>query len=176
MNVFPVLGSLLLVAGFSMATPAPEQVSKPGVIPLGLADGPYVHVMAKHHEEAIRIANLAATKATSASVKTLAKNIVGNQQKELAELKQFMTTVAEDMAPSSMAMMKKMPVENLDKASGAGFDRLFLDMMIEHHQDALTMTRAAKLVMPGVQAFARRTTERQEAELKELQALRKQLG
>lgn len=155
----------------------PEQAtSTPGVIPQGLADGPYVHMMAMHHEEGIKMADLAAKKATNAGVRALALRILSSQQKELAELKQFMTTVAEDMAPTNMATMKKMSIDTLDKASGLAFDRTFFDMMIEHHQDALTMTRGAKLVMPGVQDFARRSSHRQDAEIKEMQTLRKQLG
>jgi uncharacterized protein (DUF305 family) len=170
MKVLPIVGSLLLSTVLAASA---GQASKPGVIPQGLADGPYVHLMAMHHEEGLKMAGLAAKKASNASVTALAARVLSNQQTELAQLRQFMTSVAEDMAPSNRDMMKKMPVEKLETASGAAFDRLFLDMMIEHHQDALTMTRGAKLVMPAVQEFARRATTRLESELKEMQTSRK---
>ena len=170
MKVLPIVGSLLLSTVLAASA---GQASKPGVIPQGLADGPYVHVMAMHHEEGMKMAGLAAKKASNASVTALAARVLSNQQTELAQLRQFMTSVAEDMAPSNRDMMKKMPVEKLETTSGAAFDRLFLDMMVEHHQDALTMTRGAKLVMTAVQEFARRTTARLESELKEMQTLRK---
>jgi uncharacterized protein (DUF305 family) len=172
MKVLPIVGSLLLSTAV-LAASAPGQAPKPGVIPQGLADGPYVHLMAMHHEEGMKIAGLAAKKASNASITALAARVLSNQQTELAQLRQFMTSVAEDMAPSNKDMMKKMPAEKLETASGAAFDRLFLDMMIEHHQDALSMTRGAKLVMPGVQGFASKATQRLESELKEMQALRK---
>ncbi|HEX7779929.1 MAG TPA: DUF305 domain-containing protein, partial [Vicinamibacterales bacterium] len=143
-------------------------------IPQGLADGPYVHVMAMHHEEGIRIATLGETRATNDKVTALATRMRSNRQKELGELKQFMTTVAEDMAPADRSALKRMPVENLEKASGAAFDRMFLDTMVEHHQDTLAMTRTAKLVMPGVQQFAARLTQALAAEIKEAEALRKE--
>jgi uncharacterized protein (DUF305 family) len=53
---------------------------------------------------------------------------------------------------------------------------MFLDMMIEHHQDALSMTQGAKLIMPGVKDFALRMTLQHTADLKEMQDLRKQIG
>jgi hypothetical protein len=87
-----------------------------------------------------------------------------------------MTTVAEDMAPADKSLLKKLPVENLENASGIAFDRLLLEMLIENLRDALTMTQSAKLVMTGVQEFARQTTQHQAAELKEAETLRKQVG
>lgn len=164
---------LVLASAVVVAAPARGQGSKSGVIPQGLADGPYVHTMAMHHEEGIKMADLGATKAANPDVKALAARILANRQKELSELKQFMTSVAEDMAPADRNTLKKMPLETLEKASDAAFDRMFLDMMIEHHRDAIAMTRSAKLVMPSVQQFARRTTQQQTAEIKEMEALRK---
>jgi uncharacterized protein (DUF305 family) len=68
-----------------------------------------------------------------------------------------------------------MSVDPLEKASGAVFDKMFLDTIIQHDQDALTITRTAKLVMPTVQQFAARLTQAVTSEVKEAQALRKEL-
>jgi uncharacterized protein (DUF305 family) len=172
--MFPFVSSLLLAV--AVAAPLQAQSSNTGVIPTGLADGPYVHVMARHHEEGVRMASLASTKASHAGVKALAGRVLARQQTELGQLKQFMTTVAEDMAPAGKSTLKTMPVEKLEQATGAAFDRMFLDMMIEHHQDALSMTQGAKLIMPGVKDFALRMTLQHTADLKEMQDLRKQIG
>ena len=118
------------------------------------------------------MANLGATRATHANVKALAERILANRQKELGELKQFMTSVAEDWQPADKQSLKTMPVANLEKASGAAFDRLFVDMMIEHERDAITLTRTAKLVMPTVQGFAQRSMQQQTAELEQLQKIK----
>jgi uncharacterized protein (DUF305 family) len=167
-------GSLLLAMASTIAAPALRQNPSVGTVPQALADGPFVHLMAAHHEEAIKIATAAQTKATSDKVKALAARIFGNRQKELGELRHFMTTVAEDMAPAAKSRLKTMSFERLDTASGAGFDRMFLDTMIEHHQDALTMTRTARLVMPGVQQFAARLTQALTAEVRDAETLRKE--
>ena len=174
MPILPFFGSLLL--GIALAASQAPQAANPGVIPQGLADGPYVHMMAMHHEEGIRMASLGSTKAENPVVKALAARVLAHEQKELAELKQFMTTVAEDMVPANKGILKKMPVEKLEQATGAAFDRTFLDMMIEHHEDAIRMTKDAKLVMTGVQQFARRLTDQLAADISEMQGLRKQIG
>jgi uncharacterized protein (DUF305 family) len=50
--------------------------------------------------------------------------------------------------------------EALPQTSGAAFDRMFRDTIIGHHEDALTLTRTAKVVMPAVQRFAERLTQK----------------
>lgn len=173
MKLIAFVGSVLLAGAVGVAAPVPDQARMAaGQVPQGLADGPYVHLMAMHHEEGIRMAQLAVKKAANPTLSDLAARIVAGQQKELGELKHFQTTVAEDMAPANQSQMKKMPMNHLEQAAGAAFDRMFLDMMIEHHQDAIRMSRTAKLNLALVQEFARRTTARQEREIKEMQALR----
>jgi uncharacterized protein (DUF305 family) len=169
------LATMVLATGFAVAAQAGGQHKTLGAIPQGLADGPYVHVMAEHHEEGIRLTTLGETKATSVKMKALAAQLRNNRQKELGELKQFMTSVAEDMAPADKSGLKKMSLEPLEKASGAAFDRIFLDAIIEHERDALTITRTAKLVMPVVQQFAARLTQALTAEIRDAEALRKEL-
>jgi uncharacterized protein (DUF305 family) len=175
MKAGTILGSLLLICGIAGSTGASARSSQASGVPQGLADGPYVHVVAMRHQDGARIANAAAGKATNAGVKALAARILANQQKELTELKQFLSSVAEDMAPVDKSL-KRLPVEDLDKASGAAFDRLFLDLMIQHHRDSLAITKGARLTMSSVQAFARRLESRLAAELTELEALRKTIG
>jgi uncharacterized protein (DUF305 family) len=165
----------VFVAAVGTAAPSSVQTLKPGTIPQGLADGPYVHVMAVHHDEGIKIAMLGEAQAVNEKVKALAASVRSTRQKELAELKQFMSSVAEDLAPTNKSDLKKIRIENLQKASGAAFDRMLLDAIVEHHQDALTMTRTANLVMSNVQQFAMRLTRTLTAELGEAQALRKEL-
>jgi uncharacterized protein (DUF305 family) len=169
------LATIVVATGLAIADQAGGQTPALGAIPQGLADGPYVHVMAMHHEEGIKIATLGETKATTDKVKALAARLRSNRQKELGELRHFMTSVAEDMAPADRSRLKRMSVDSLEKASGAVFDKMFLDTIIQHDQDALTITRTAKLVMPTVQQFAARLTQAVTSEVKEAQALRKEL-
>ena len=176
MKVRTILGSLLLISGMVWATGASAQRPQSGGVPEAVADGPYVHLVAMRHEDGARIANAGAAKATNAEVKALASRILANQQAESKELKQFMSSVAEDMAPANKNVLAKLPVEDLERASGAAFDRLFLDLMIQHHRDSLALTRGAKLSMQTVQDFARQLEPRLAAELKDLETLRKKIG
>ena len=177
MKAGTTLGTLLLICGIVCSPGASAQTAQTAsTVPQGVGDGPYVHLVAMRHEDGARIANAGATKATNAEVKALAVRILANQQKELKELKQFMSSVAEDMAPANKNVLAKLPVDDLEKASGAAFDRMFLDLMIQHHRDSLALTASAKLSMQTVQDFARRVEPRLTTELKELEALRKKIG
>ena len=174
MKVLRLLLVLLTIAG--VALNARAQSAKPASTAHVLTDGAYVHMMAMHHEEGIKMAQLASTKASNAEVKSLAARILAGQQKELKELQNLQTKVKADNPQEHAGMMKKMPMEHLEQMSGAAFDRMFLDMMSDHHRDAVKMSKEAKLDVAAVQDFARRTSQQQEKEVKEMQALRKQLG
>ena len=128
--------------------------------------------MVRHHQEAIALYSLAATRATDEKVKAMAARQRVERQRELAELKHFMTTVAEDMPLEDWTRVKKTPVDPLRKVTNAEFNRLFLTTVIAHHEDALTITRTARLRMPAVQQFAGRLTKTLTAELEELKTLR----
>jgi uncharacterized protein (DUF305 family) len=169
------LATILPASALAIAVQARPQNLTLGAIPQGLADGPFVHVIAMHHEEGIKITTLGETRATNEKVRALAVRMRSNRQKELGELKHFMTSVAEDMAPADKSGLKRMSVEPLEKAAGAAFDRTFLDTIMEHERDALTLTRTAKLVMPSVQQFAARLTQALTGEIRDAEALRKEL-
>jgi uncharacterized protein (DUF305 family) len=176
MKAGTIVGSLLLISGIVCSTGASAQSSQASGVPQGLADGPYVHLVAMRYEEGALIAKAGATKAANADVKALASRILAQQQKAITELRQFMSSVAEDMAPANKNMLAKLPVEDLENASGAAFDRMFLDLMIQHHRDTLALTKGAKLSTQTVQDFAGRTAPRLTAELGELETLRKTVG
>ena len=142
-----------------------------------MTDGPFVHMMSMHHQDGIKMAQLASTKASNAQVKQFASKVLEGQQKELKELETLMTKVKDDgSAKQHEGMMKKMPMDHLEQTSGAAFDRMFLEMMRDHHQEAIKMARDAKLSVPDVQQFARRTSQNQQKEVKEIEQLRKQVG
>lgn len=143
-----------------------------------MGDSAFVEMMAMHHEHGITMAQLASTRANSAQVKQLASKILEGQRKEVKELEALKSKIkaAEGSAKEHEGMMKKMPMEHLEQSSGAAFDRMFLDMMKDHHQEAIKMARDAKLSVPDVQQFARRTSQNQQKEVKEIDQLRKQVG
>ena len=87
----------------------------------------------------VELAQLAATKATSADVKAFANRMVadhGKVNKELASLaskKGWQVATSPDIKTES---------DKLSPLSGAAFDRAYMDMMVANHQKTLDLLQA----------------------------------
>jgi uncharacterized protein (DUF305 family) len=70
-------------------------------------------------------------------------------------------------------MMSGDQMRQLGQATGAAFDRMFLQMMIAHHQGAVTMakTERSEGKNPDAQQLAQRIIDAQQREITEMQAL-----
>lgn len=110
------------------------------------ADVTYVQKMIVHHQQALDMSVLAPTRAASAKLKALASRISDTQGPEI----QYMRTWLQEQGqrvPDHHGAHQDMPgmatpeeMERLKAASGAEFDRLFLELMIKHHQGAIEMS------------------------------------
>ncbi|WP_328807840.1 DUF305 domain-containing protein [Nonomuraea antri] len=110
------------------------------------ADVKYVQDMIVHHRQALDMALLAPTRASSTRVKSLADRIQAAQGPEI----QYMTTWLRQLqqkVPDHHAGHAGMPgmatpeqLDALKAASGTAFDRMFLELMIKHHEGALAMS------------------------------------
>ena len=49
-----------------------------------------------------------------------------------------------DMSSGMPGMMSSEDMDNLEKGSGAEFDKMFLEMMVEHHEGAVSMAKTEK--------------------------------
>ncbi|KQZ88447.1 hypothetical protein ASD62_03075 [Phycicoccus sp. Root563] len=116
------------------------------------ADVMFAQSMVPHHQQAVEMANLALTRASSADVKALATKIKAAQDPEIATMNGWLSqwgapTGSADMNGmagmdhGSDGMMSQADMTKLSQASGAQFDRMWLTMMIAHHQGALTMAK-----------------------------------
>ena len=78
----------------------------------------------------------------------------------------------------SMGMMSGEDMEQLEAASGAEFDRMFLEMMIEHHRGAIAMAQDVQAdgSHPDVLALAGDVVADQAAEVEEMEGLLADLG
>ncbi|AXK35077.1 DUF305 domain-containing protein [Streptomyces armeniacus] len=124
------------------------------------ADVDFATQMIPHHRQAVQMADLAPTRASSGQVKELSKKIKKAQDPEIRTmtgwLKQWDEKVpAEDDAMSGMdhggghadhgggarmpGMMSGKQLDGLKKSKGRDFDTAFLKLMIEHHKGAVTM-------------------------------------
>ncbi|WP_019070841.1 DUF305 domain-containing protein [Streptomyces hokutonensis] len=119
------------------------------------ADVSFSKEMIQHHRQAVEMAGLAADRASSAQVKSLATKIKGAQDPEIKTMSgwltswgekvpQDMTGMGHDMSSSASGMMTEADMGKLEKASGTMFDSMFLNMMVEHHEGAVTMAKTEK--------------------------------
>jgi uncharacterized protein (DUF305 family) len=115
--------------------------------------------MIQHHRQAVAMADLAASRASSPEVKDLATEIKGAQAPEIKTMSGWLASWGEevpedmssampgmdhDMSSSMPGMMSSEDMAKLEKASGTGFDKMFLEMMVEHHEGAITMAKTEK--------------------------------
>ena len=110
--------------------------------------------MIYHHAQAVLIAGWAPTHGASASMRTLCERIIASQTDEIALLSRWLATRHEAVPhpdPEHMmmpgmdsthimpGMLTDAQLAQLDRARGEDFDQLFLRLMIQHHQGAITM-------------------------------------
>jgi uncharacterized protein (DUF305 family) len=150
----------------SMSMPmSPAPSASPSVAPgaHNAADVTFAQQMIPHHRQAVAMAELAATRAKSQQVKDLALSIEDAQGPEIRQMTAWLTAwgqkVPQPMDSSMPGMSSSMPgmdqsmsspmpgimsdsdMAKLKSVTGAAFDKLFLTMMITHHDGALTMAK-----------------------------------
>lgn len=120
------------------------------------ADISFAQLMIPHHQQAVEMAALALARQTSPEVKELAQQIKGAQDPEIQMMSGWLQAWgapmemgddhdSHDMGGMTMSgMMSDEDMQALMGASGADFDRLWLEMMIAHHQGAISMADQVK--------------------------------
>ena len=120
------------------------------------ADVSFATEMIQHHRQAVEMAELAADRASSQEVKDLATKIKGAQDPEIKTMSSWLTSWGEevpadmsgmeghDMSSGMPGMMSSEDMDKLEKASGAEFDKMFLEMMVQHHEGAIKMAKTEK--------------------------------
>ena len=110
---------------------------------LGMNEIMFAQGMIPHHQQAIDMSKIALKNGTSAEIKKLAKGIIAAQQKEISQLKYWLTatkssmTMDHDMGMNGM--LSKSDLAALKKLKGSKFNTAFLKAMIAHHKGALEM-------------------------------------
>jgi uncharacterized protein (DUF305 family) len=133
--------------GESGRTLSPEEVEAAEDPTWTDADVEFVQMMIPHHQQALEMTALVADRAGDPDLAALAERIEVTQVDEIAQLEAWLTARGETVpgahAGHDMAGMADMPglltpaqLDRLERARGAGFDRLFLRGMIQHHEGA----------------------------------------
>lgn len=145
------------------------------------ADVEFAQGMIPHHRQAVEMADLATTRASDPKVKDLAARIKQAQAPEIATMTGWLEDWGEEVpadgaghgGTEGSGMMSQEEMGELEKASGEGFDRLFLTMMIRHHESAVAMaeTEVEKGRFPPAQGLAAKITSSQRAEIDEMKSL-----
>ncbi|MGH3845072.1 MAG: DUF305 domain-containing protein [Pseudonocardiaceae bacterium] len=101
--------------------------------------------MIPHHAQAASMSKLAPNHASSPQVKDLATRIAAAQQPEIDQMSGFLRTWNAPVPDTNGAgmgdMMSPAQMQQLGQADGAAFDKMFLQMMISHHEGAITMAQ-----------------------------------
>lgn len=151
------------------------------------ADVTFAQQMIPHHEQAVEMAEMAEGRADSEEVLSLADDIEAAQGPEIATLQGWLETWGEEVPASGMehddmghdsgdampGMMDEEQMSDLMAASGADWDQMFLEMMIEHHEGAIEM---AELEVdqgknPDAVALAEEIISDQQAEITQMQQM-----
>ncbi|TXS10710.1 DUF305 domain-containing protein [Streptomyces sp. wa22] len=128
---------------------AEEAVKAAGVDTPNSADFRYARMMIEHHEQALVLTALVPGRAASSSVERLAQRISAAQKPEIGAMEGWLKNNGGDgreeshdhSAMPGMATGKQ--IEELRATRGKAFDRMFLELMITHHQGAVTMATEA---------------------------------
>jgi uncharacterized protein (DUF305 family) len=177
-----VIGGLLLVA----ACGAPDNR------PYDDADVLFATEMIPHHQQAVAMAKLAPAHGASRPVQEVASQISAEQIPEIAQLRGMLAEWDQAAGPTA-APMAGMPgmgggtalgaaapgmmtddeMTRLESAGGPAFDHAFLQMMITHHQGALTMAKAelADGRDPEAMLMAQNISDAQQASIELMQRL-----
>lgn len=171
------------------APPPVPSTLKPQPVDVGFAMD-----MMEHHDQAVQMSLLALANGTTQPVRSLATSIIADQRREMGVLDQFlrdrgittidphrtvMTWMGEPTAHDRMpGLATPDQIVALTNAQGPEVDRLFLDLMLEHHRGGVHMAEyaAAHAETQFVRDLAGRMATAQNHEITDLTQLRDSAG
>ena len=139
----------------------------------------FARMMIPHHQQAVDMSELALAKATDTDVRALAERIRDAQGAEIELMESWleesegrMTVGDNGMGVGMSGMLSAREMAALDGATGAEFDRLYLEGMIDHHEGAIQMTQMIlNSENPEVAALGRAIVESQSAEIEQMEQM-----
>jgi len=120
------------------------------------ADVTFMQNMIVHHSQALEMATLAKSRTNNAPILKTADRIDAGQKDEMKFMRDWLQSRNEEAAVVGMGhahhampgMATPQQMAGLAAASGTAFDRMFLQLMIAHHQGAIDMVDELK-AQPG---------------------------
>jgi uncharacterized protein (DUF305 family) len=154
------------------------------------ADVTFAQGMIVHHRQAVEMAELATARSQNPQLLDLAGRIGAAQNPEIETMSGWLEGWGEDVpAEGDMGgmdhgamgdmggMMTAEQMQQLEQASGVGFDRMFLEMMIEHHRGAVETAQSELQdgADPAAKQLAQNIIDAQQAEITEMEGLLQQV-
>jgi len=192
------LSAALALTGCTINLPAPANDGNRGMDDHGPGQGPmggggsdsdefspsdimFAQMMIPHHQQAVDMSDLALERSTDPDVLELAQQIRDAQAPEIEQMEGWLddagagTSMGHDPSDMGMGMGGMLSDEDmaaLENATGAEFDRLYLEGMIEHHEGAIQMTRMIRdSSNDEVRALAEAIVESQTAEIERMEEM-----
>jgi uncharacterized protein (DUF305 family) len=158
------------------------------------ADVTFAQQMIPHHQQALDMAKLVSSRTTNAKVVDLAGRVQKAQDPEIQQMTGWLTTWGAATTSTGMnmpgmstgqsmpgmtgsasmpGMMSDADMSKLQGMKGAEFDRMWLQMMIQHHQGAIDMAKI-ELAQGGsadARTLAQKIIDGQQAEITEMNGL-----
>lgn len=171
-----VLAAAVLVSAVSVL---PATGSARAASSYNATDSAFASMMLAHHEDGVKLGQIAVKKGANSQVRRLGQGIVATQSAEAKTLAGMVgrfdtskSTTPEIMARGAIDMARL-------KAAVAGeFDRTWLDVISAHHMGAIQMAqievRGGK--NSGARSLAKRIVAKQRSELAQFNTLTRKLG
>jgi uncharacterized protein (DUF305 family) len=149
------------------------------------ADVMFAQMMIPHHQQAVEMAELAESRAADPEIKKLARKIKAAQAPEIATMRGWLKAwgvpempMGEEHHGHGMpGMMTEEDMAELEASEGGAFDRMFVEMMIEHHDGAIEMakTELSRGTNPEAKDLAEAIIATQQAEIDQMKAILRRL-
>jgi uncharacterized protein (DUF305 family) len=193
-KVVAVVAAFAFLGGAVGYLIASRGTSQPGA---GSVDVGYLQDMRTHHDQAVQMATMYLAKdpdATNATERQIAREIQMGQQMETGVMAQMLRDWNQEEAnETSTAMgwmqqpvpLDQMPglatqanLDQLDSATGTAADKLFAQLMIDHHQGGIHMADYAVIhaKTKKVRDLAQSQITGQQSDIVELQGILDKLG
>lgn len=157
-------------------TPVPE-AGAPAPSTSASYDLQFLDSMSKHHQMAVDMAKMGQGKFAHKELESSAKKIAEKQESEIAQMKQWRdqwfrdAPVSEKMEIPGMESSKNMDMSHMQTMSGKDLDLMFINMMIPHHQTAISMAQDAlvKAEHQEIKDLAQKIISDQQKEITQLE-------
>lgn len=122
------------------------------------ADVTFLQMMYPHHAQAVEMAKLVPSRSQNQQLITLAKAVEQAQSPEMQQITTLLQSFGKpapstDMGHGMPGMMTTDQMTKLQGMSGTEFDKMWMQMMIEHHKGAIDMANTE--LKQGVNADAK---------------------